>query len=682
MAEPQRRIAHAASDSIDGSARASMAQQVTSVFLLTSDDELWIQLKDLAGDAYNIQQADSIEQTIELAKPGQAGVFIWDIRSAPQVNRGLTKLQHHSASLVPLVVDKDPASDVVAALLKQRAILGRLTLPLAEAQVSQALETSAEEANARATLFGSQGRSGSSAGTSGGMSGRLIGIIAVVVVALGAGIYWWMSRTPGAEHATAATTPTTAASPTPAAAAATAAKESQDAQVEPLLAKARLAMRDKRYDEPENDNALAYFRSVLVYDASNGEARQGLDRIAELLLLRASTAFEQRNYDDALRSIETARSIRPDHPRLAALDAQISQRRGELALAQIQAALQAQGYDRALQLIKDAQQSQSVPADVIVRLKGELARRQADSELSDTLKLLAARIQQGRLLDPAEDSAKFYLAAARRKANGANNGQLQSLTQDYGRALLQEARSAAQKQGDADRWISEARDAGVAGRDIASLQRELAQQAQRPKIDIGRTLQLVSDRISQERLSDPANDNALFYLTTLKAADPKNAALPDLTHRLAFEFLNAARTAVDDNRIADADVALQNARSLGAVATDVAAVDKRLAHSKALEAQRNSIVAAGRLTLTRAISPTYPDDALRTGTEGWVELLFTVDPEGKVADVEVVNSEPRSVFDRAAINAIKRARYEPVQVDGQAVAQRARFKITFRVDKK
>ena len=236
MAEPQRRIAHAASDSIGGSARASMAQPVTSVFLLTSDDELWIQLKDLAGDAYNIQQADSIEQTIELAKPGQAGVFIWDIRSEPQVNRSLTKLQHHSASLVPIVVDKEPASNVIAALLKQRAILGRLTLPLTEEQVSQALETSTDEANARAVLFGSHRRSGSSAGASSGVSAKLIGIIAAAAVAIAGGVYWWMSRTPSAEHATAAATPTIAANPAPGAAATTAANDAQVDQVEPLLA--------------------------------------------------------------------------------------------------------------------------------------------------------------------------------------------------------------------------------------------------------------------------------------------------------------------------------------------------------------------------------------------------------------------------------------------------------------
>ena len=147
-------------------------------------------------------------------------------------------------------------------------------------------------------------------------------------------------------------------------------------------------------------------------------------------------------------------------------------------------------------------------------------------------------------------------------------------------------------------------------------------------------------------------------------------------------MISSARTALDDNRIPEAESALQSARTFGALATDVVAVDQRIAHSKALVAQSASIVSAGTLKLTRAISPVYPNDALNAGTEGWVELLFTVDPEGKVTDVEVTNSQPKNVFDRAAINAMKRARYEPVLLDGQPVAQRARFRIMFRMGAK
>jgi len=682
VAEAQRRVATQATESFGGSTQGAAASSVTNVLLLTSDDELWIQLKDLAGPAYNIQQADSIEQTVESWPAGQAGIFVWDIRSEQQVNRGLTKLQHHSASLVPVVIDTDPAREMIAGLLRQRSILGRLTLPLADSHVSTALETAREEANARAALFGTQGTS--SAGSSGGLPTRLIAAIAAVVLLGGVGVYWWLSH--GSKSVTAAATATTAAGPAAAAKqpAAGAARDSQTDQVEPLLAKAREAMRDKRYDEPENDCALAYYKNVLLFDASNGEARQGLDRIAEVLLMRAQSAFEQRNYDLALRSIETARSIRPDHPRLAALDAQIGQRRGELALAQIQAAMQAQSFDRAQQLMRQAQQAQSVPQDVLARVREELGRRQAESELTDTLKLLQTRLQQGRLVEPENDSAKYYLGVARRKPNAANNTQLQSLAQDLTRAILQEARAAAgrQQSAEVDRWLGEARELGASARDIQAVQREFAQQTQKPKIDSARTVQLVNDRISQGRLIDPPNDCAVFYLGSLKTADARNTAIPDLTRRVVAELLNAARAALDGNRIADADSALQSARTLGAAATDTAPLEQRMAHAKALAAQRNTIVSAGALKLTRPISPMYPEDALRKGIEGWVELQFTVDADGKVSDVEVTASEPKNVFDRAAVSAMKHARYEPVLVDGQAVAQKAHFRIAFRVSSK
>lgn len=681
MAEAQRRIAAQASDFNSGSAQQSAAPSITNVLLLTSDDELWIQLKDLVGASYNVQQADSIEQTIETWPPGQCGVFVWDIRAESQINRGLTKLQHHSASLVPMVIDKDPASDVVAALVRQRAIVSRLTLPLSQANVSAALEAARDEANTRATLFGAQ-RSGSSSDSSGRSVSKLVGLAIAALVLIGGGTFWWMSRPTQPPGTTAAPAASTAAVPATASPAAPAGRDVQNEQVEPLLAKARSAMRDKRYDEPENDCALAYYKNVLVFDSANGEARQGLDRIAEVLLMRAETAFEQHNYDNALRSVETARSIRPDHPRLAALDAQISQRRGELALAQIQAAMQAQSFDRAQQLIREAQQSQSVPADALARLRAELGRRQADTEMSDTLKLLQARLQQGRLIDPESDSAKYYLAAARKKPNAASNSQLQSLAQDFTRALLQEARSAAGKQqsADVDKWLGEARDAGVPARDLQALQRELTQQAQKPRIDVARTTQLISERIGQGRLAEPANDSALFYLSALKSADSKNTGLAELTRRLAAEFVTAARTALDDNRVTDAESALQNAHALGAGGTDIAALDQRLAHSKAIAEQSKSVVPAGTLKLTRPISPVYPEEALRTGAEGWVELEFTVGADGKVTEAEVTNSQPKNVFDRAAINAMKHARYEPVLVDGQAVPQRARFRIAFKLD--
>lgn len=59
------------------------------------------------------------------------------------------------------------------------------------------------------------------------------------------------------------------------------------------------------------------------------------------------------------------------------------------------------------------------------------------------------------------------------------------------------------------------------------------------------------------------------------------------------------------------------------------------------------------------VSPRYPPLALRRRVEGFVEVQFTVLPDGSVTDVSIVRSEPRSMFDRAAIDAMQRWRFQP-----------------------
>jgi protein TonB len=67
------------------------------------------------------------------------------------------------------------------------------------------------------------------------------------------------------------------------------------------------------------------------------------------------------------------------------------------------------------------------------------------------------------------------------------------------------------------------------------------------------------------------------------------------------------------------------------------------------------------------VAPDYPPRALANGIEGWVQVRFTITPTGSVRDAVVVASEPRSVFDDAALKAIARWRYNPRVDGGQAV---------------
>jgi protein TonB len=67
------------------------------------------------------------------------------------------------------------------------------------------------------------------------------------------------------------------------------------------------------------------------------------------------------------------------------------------------------------------------------------------------------------------------------------------------------------------------------------------------------------------------------------------------------------------------------------------------------------------------IDPTYPPREEARGVEGWVIVQFTVTATGVVRDAVVIESEPKSVFDEAALEAIGRWRYNPRVDRGVAV---------------
>ena len=90
--------------------------------------------------------------------------------------------------------------------------------------------------------------------------------------------------------------------------------------------------------------------------------------------------------------------------------------------------------------------------------------------------------------------------------------------------------------------------------------------------------------------------------------------------------------------------------------------------ARPLEPARNNAAAslnaprplpAGELKRTRYVPPEYPKDALKRGLGGEVRVRFTLDADGKVKSAAVVNSSPAEVFDRAALDAVRRWRFKP-----------------------
>ena len=67
------------------------------------------------------------------------------------------------------------------------------------------------------------------------------------------------------------------------------------------------------------------------------------------------------------------------------------------------------------------------------------------------------------------------------------------------------------------------------------------------------------------------------------------------------------------------------------------------------------------------VNPQYPIRAADRGIQGWVEVQFTISAAGTVKAPVVVDAEPATIFNRAALRAIRKWKYSPKIEEGVAV---------------
>jgi protein TonB len=84
-------------------------------------------------------------------------------------------------------------------------------------------------------------------------------------------------------------------------------------------------------------------------------------------------------------------------------------------------------------------------------------------------------------------------------------------------------------------------------------------------------------------------------------------------------------------------------------------------------------------SVTNPPVPVYPIAAARNRQEGWVEVEFTVSADGSVQNAHVTGSQPPRIFDREAIAAVQRAKFQPRMENGQAIASTLRRRIEFKL---
>jgi TonB family protein len=685
-----------------GSRPAQPAADVTAV---TTQDEFLLELGQALGGQASVRPVDSVEAALEsMASGKRPQVLVLDARELPNVRNAVESVRAARGRVVVVVFAEASSEKQVASKLKGTKVFAVLPTPVDARKTQAVLEGAIAAATAQSSVqaSGAENSGANAAAAAPDLTAQaaesaapaslsvtqfrpqvsaqpaplpqdddeeparprslLLGALAAVVIAAAGGGYWYFFMQGKPAPAARSSAPAAAA---PAAAPAaetnlvapTADVSILQGKVDDLLEKARLAMHDRRFTEPNGDNALIYYRSAAAADPNNAEARDGLQRVAGVLASRLDDAVNAGRLDEAAQTLANFKAAAPN-------DARVEPYELKVYSAEVTRALSDGNLDRASAYVRQAQQSTSISPDQIGKWRADIGRRQEDAKVQRLAGLAEDRLHDGHLID-GDDSARSYWQQLQTAAPG--NPTTQRVAHELVGAYLRKAREAALARNtpESERWLNEARAAGMTPGENLAFQRDLSGARQKAAQAEGdRVLQMARDRIRDGRLTDPAQDSAVYYLTQLQSSDPTNSQLTDAGHELAGKLLDRARASVLAGKNGDADIAL--ARRYGADPKDVLAV-QQLQPPPAAGAAVDPAVLAANLKRTRVVSPDYPPNALQQRQSGSVTLEFTVDTKGDTRDVHVIEATPPGIFDQAAINAVKHWRYQPMLVNGSVV---------------
>lgn len=629
--------------------------------VVTRADDLLEQIGQLLEESSEVRHAEDEEEARRCMDPRHATVMLLDAREHADPGRVVERL--HTSDGTSVIVVFAPANAVadVARAIRGSAAFAVLPIPLEAEKTAAVLHGAGEEALARRALlapaaepaavravptaperapepaperpvvvpkpvaeahesplppeFVATPAAGGARPRSGGIPRSALLAVAGLLVAAGAAwLYLRDDASPPTEPAAAVALPAVEndAPPAPAAAEGTTRPERR-LSTEPredLLDRARVAFQERRYTDPEGNNALYYYRSVLAQDPDDGEAREGLQRIGSVLEDRLEAALAAQRTEDAARTLAQLRSIRPDDATLAATELRLTETRVGAALARGELA-------QAAALVHAAEQSGVAP-ERLAPLREQMARIEAAQRGEQLARLVSARIRDGKLLAPPGDSARHYLTQLQKLPNGRRLAA--DASDELGSAFADRARrAAAQGQAnEAEQWLAEARALGyVPERPVAA------------------------------------------SVTAPTAVAPGTPASPSPSEVLSTVRQPTASPRSEPPRPDGTTEAQASSRAPAAAAPEVSAADFKR---------------------TRFVAPVYPPQALSRGQEGEVRVRITVDTAGRVTAAQVLSATPPDVFDQAAVNAVRKWRFEPVIRDGRPIEASIATTIRFRPD--
>lgn len=393
-----------------------------------------------------------------------------------------------------------------------------------------------------------------------------------------------------------------------------------DAPVEDVikakLGSAQIAYLSGRLIDPRGDNALEYYKAVLALQTDNADAKVGMRKVIDTLEQRVVKALEDRSAPRVVTAWTALQRAAPDHPRLDALRAQL------LALSRVQ-----------------QRPAAAVANNAAPRVESAATNTES---IAPTAQVAASDSGVNFSAPPAGADAAAAAVAER------------ELAEAIARELAEQ-------------------EAAANAPPVEQVAEALAQQGP----SLAEEVATVANLRERGALISPSGNNAFDSVMALRERHPDAEEVRSEQQRLAFVLLDRARTSLAANDIDEATTLIDRANTLIPGMQAVRGLQEQLAAAREQRDFSTNIASAASLKRVREVPPVYPRDAQRAGTEGWVQVEFTISPDGSTRDLRVRDSAPAQVFDKAALDSVSKWRFEPVRKNGSPVSQRAMLQLKF-----
>ncbi|MBL8269981.1 TonB family protein [Steroidobacter sp.] len=604
---------------------AARPGQVVDVVVLTSDTSLLEALRSSAGSEHALWEAPSADAAVDYLVGGRCDVLIADLAALHgDVAALLERLQAQFPELIFMAIGRREDEGAVASLLSTGRIYRFLHKPISPGRASQFLNAATRRHNEQRdgqpialqtvrTMARKRPYLGKVAAASAGV------VAAVIAFAL------WQSRDQGLP----ATLQTTHVGDAPV-----------EDTIKSKLGSAQIAYLSGRLLDPRGDNALEYYKAVLAMQPANADAKAGVQKVIDTLEQRVVKALEERNAARVVTAWTALQRAAPNHPQLDALRAQL------LALSRT----------KPVQTVADN-----------ARPQAGTASPSATANIPSAAPRNSASVTNAPVSAPSRDTAGNALIAAEVAER--------ELADAIARELAdQEAASAAA----ASKAAAPAEQvAQVSDQPSPSPTEQAEQRPAQPGPALAEQVAAVASLRERGSLISPVGSNAFESVLALRASYPDAEEVRSEQQRLAFVLLDRSRTALAGNNVDEAATLIEHADKLIPGMQAVRTLQEQLSAAQAERDFTKNVAQAGSLKRVREVPPVYPRDAQRAGTEGWVQVEFTILPDGSTRDLQVRNSEPAEVFDKAALDSVSKWRFEPVRKNGTPVAQRAVLQVRF-----